>query len=244
MADTAAKEKADHEKQVRAKFVTEQKFQAKAMLTELKSRCGALIKKCCCDSLENLTDSQIFELQKNLIQVDTEMREIFGVVTAFSKIVATCGDEKDELLKEPENLKEGALKARNLYAKTLYSLVTSRDITEEKLKSFSVLDIELGKFHGYDSKMGIYAFKNDFERLIQPKYQKPYWIDTLKKNYLSGPALVLVEKLDDIEEVWKKLIDSYGNVKLLLQTKMNNLDKLGNLGMIEGDENWSMLLQK
>ena len=32
------------------------------------------------------------------------------------------------------------------------------------------------------------------------------------------------------------MIESYGNVKLLLQTKMNNLDKLGNLEMIEGDE--------
>ena len=39
----------------------------------------------------------------------------------------------------------------------------------------------------------------------------PYWIDTLKKNYLAGPALVLVKKLEDMEEIWKKLIDSYGN---------------------------------
>ena len=87
-----------------------------------------------------------------------------------------------------------------------------------------------------NSKTDIYTFKSDFERLIQRKFQKPYWVDTLKKNYLAGPALVLVEKLEDITEIWKKLIDSYGNVKLLLQTKMNALDKMGHLGTIEGDE--------
>ena len=53
---------------------------------------------------------------------------------------------------------------------------------------------------------------------------------------MSEPALILVERLDDIDQIWKKLLESYGNVKLLLQTKMNNLDKLGNLQVIEGDK--------
>ena len=42
--------------------------------------------------------------------------------------------------------------------------------------------------------------------------------------------------MEDIDKIWQKLIESDGNVKLLLQTKMNSLDKLGNLEMIEGDE--------
>ena len=236
LEEALAKEKVEHENRTRNQFIAEQKFQAKALQTELKNRCDGLVKKCRSDSLKSLTDFQIFDLQKDMVSVDTEMREIFGLVTAFSKIAATCGDEKEDLLKEPEALKDKALKARNAYAKELYAIVGSRDITEEKLKSVSVLDIELGKFQGYDSKTDIYTFKSDFERLIQRKFQKPYWVDTLKKNYLAGPALVLVEKLEDITEIWKKLIDSYGNVKLLLQTKMNALDKMGHLGTIEGDE--------
>ena len=54
----------------------------------------------------------------------------------------------------------------------------------------------------------------------------------------------MVEKLEDMEEIWKKLIDSYGNVKLLLQTKMNALDKLGHLGTIEGDEKLANAIAK
>ena len=93
-------------------------------------------------------------------------------------------------------------------------------------------------------KIDIYTFKSEFEKLIQPKIQKRYWIDTLKKNYLSGPAFILVEKIEDITEVWKKLTEAYGNVKLLLQAKMNSLDKLGNLGLIEGDEKLANALAK
>ena len=42
--------------------------------------------------------------------------------------------------------------------------------------------------------------------------------------------------LGKIDEIWKKLIESYGNVKLLLQTKMSGITKLGNLDQVEGDE--------
>ena len=113
LEEALKKANAAQEKQTREKFIAEQKFQAKALLTELKNRCESLIKKCCNESLKTLTDYQILDLQKDMVSVDTEMREIFGVVTAFSKIAATCGDEKDDLLKEPEALKEEALKARN-----------------------------------------------------------------------------------------------------------------------------------
>ena len=145
----ASKEKAEQEKRIREQFIVEQKFQAKALLTELKNRCDSLVQKCCCAKLKTSTDFQILDLQKDLVSVDKEMREIFGVVTAFSKIAATCGDEKEDLLKEPEALKQSALDARNKYAKELHQISSSRDITEDKLKSQSSLEIELGKFQGY-----------------------------------------------------------------------------------------------
>ena len=234
--EAAKKAKAEHDQEVQDQFLAEQKFQAAALLTEIQNRCETLTKKCESSGLSNLTDFQIFELGKNVASIDTEMREIFGKVTAFSKFASVCGDEMVKMLKEPEALQAKALKARNRYIQELFSISSARDITEEKLKNLSGLTIELEKFQGYDSKIDIYTFKSEFEKLIQPKIQKRYWIDTLKKNYLSGPAFILVEKIEDITEVWKKLTEAYGNVRLLLQTKMNSLDKLGNLGLVEGDE--------
>ena len=77
----------------------------------------------------------------------------------------------EKILKEPEALQAKALKARNRYIQELFSISTARDITEEKLKNLSGLTIELEKFQGYDSKIDIYTFKSEFEKLIQPKIQ-------------------------------------------------------------------------
>ena len=244
LEENAAKAKAQHEEMVHQQFLSEQKFKSTVLLTEIKNRCESLIKRCTSDVLANLTDFQIFECQKNMGSLDGEMREIFGKVTEFSKIAALCGEEKDVMLREPEDLQAKALKVRNSYFKELHSIVMKRDISEEKLKNLNSLDIDLPKFQGYESKMDIFTFRSEFEKLIQPKHQKRYWVDILKRNYLSGPAFVLVDKTEDIDDVWRKLTEAYGNVKLLLQSKINSLDKLGNLGSVEGDEKLANALAK
>ena len=103
------KAKAEHDEQVQNQFLAEQKFQASALLTEIQNRCETLTKKCESSGLSNLTDFQIFELGKNMGSIDTEMREIFGKVTAFSKFASVCGDEMEKMLMEPEALQVKAL---------------------------------------------------------------------------------------------------------------------------------------
>ena len=168
--------------------------------------------------------------------LDSEMREIFDKGTTFSQIAALCGKDKDELLISPRNFQEKALSARNNYAIKLHAISTARDISTEKLKNASSLNIDLVKFKGYESKLDIYSFRNEFEKLIQPTILQRYWSDTPKKNYLSGPALTLVERSETVEDIWVKLIDAYGNVKFLLQNKISNLDRVDCLDKIKGDE--------
>ena len=52
----ASKEKIEQEERIREQFIVEQKFQAKALLTELKNRCDSLVLKCCCAKLKTSTD--------------------------------------------------------------------------------------------------------------------------------------------------------------------------------------------
>ena len=84
--------------------------------------------------------------------------------------------------------------------------------------------------------------------------QKRLISDTLKLNYLSDPALSLVTSLEDTEgimsdpalslvtsledteEIWRRFIDSFGNSRLLLQTKLGVLDKFGLLYKLRGDD--------
>ena len=180
-----------------------------------------------------MSDHQILDCHKNLSSIDTEMREIFDKVTGFSKIAALCGDEKDQMLVKPRDLQEKVLKLKNTYAMNLHSIFTERDISEEKLRNSAGLTIELQKFKGYDSKLDVYSFKTEFEKLVQPRIQKRYWVDTLKKNYLCGSALVLVEKSEKIEDIWEKLINAYGNVASVpaVSISSNVLTHLGGFRM-------------
>ena len=53
--------------------------------------------------------------------------------------------------------------------------------------------------------------------------------DYLKSNYLGGSALILVEKETDYSKIWKRLLETFGNARLLLQNKLGALDKIGGL---------------
>ena len=69
-------------------------------------------------------------------------------------------------------------------------------------------------------------------------------MDALKINYLTGPAFTLVERTETLDEVWKKLIKAYGNVKLLLQNKLSCLDEIENFEKLKGDEKIAQYLAK
>ena len=80
-----------------------------------------------------------------------------------------------------------------------------------------------------DSKLNIYSFSFEFEKFIQPSIQKQYWVDILEKC-LSGPALTLVDKCETIDDVWEKLTNAYGNMKLLLQNKIKSVGQVRKIG--------------
>ena len=43
--------------------------------------------------------------------------------------------------------------------------------------------------------------------------------DVLKNNHLEGSALSLVQSVDNIDEIWRRLNPAYGDPKLLLKKK-------------------------
>ena len=118
---------------------------------------------------------------------------------------------------------------RMAFQESLQKTITERDITPEKMKSASSLRIELGKFCGYEGKIDFYTFKSKFQKLIEPTVRRQYLADYLKSNYLGGWALSLVEKETDYSKIWKRLLETFGNARLLLQNKLCALDKIGGL---------------
>ena len=225
-------------------YIAEQKCYAETLAKEIELRANSIIKKCDISGLESLSDHQLFEKNKNFYSSDSDIYELFERFTEFHKTASLCGEDKEGILSEPTKIQEIALDTRNTYAQTLHKLMVERDISEEKLRNSTEVSLELSKFQGWDSKLDIFSFKTDFERLIQPTLQKRYWVDSLKTKYLTGSALVLVERCKTIDEIWKTLFEAYGNVKLLLQNKISKLDDVECLEKIKGDEKIGVAVAK
>ena len=60
--------------------------------------------------------------------------------------------------------------------------------------------------------------------------------DLLKNNFLADPALTLVESLNDIDLIWQRLSDAYGNPKIMLSKRLQQLTKLDGIGKSNNPE--------
>merc|ERR1712096_521712 len=89
---------------------------------------------------------------------------------------------------------------------------------------------------GYDSVLDYYTFKSEFDKLVVPHVRANLLPDYLKNNYLDGQALQLVKEIHDLDEIWKRLKESFGDVQSLLSRKLSELDKSTPLWKVKADE--------
>ena len=181
-------------------------------------------------------DPQILELSKNVDKFDLELSEILKGVTSLSNFIPTCGDQIRTFLYVAGKMRDEVTNVKIKFLQNLNDEIVNRDISERKLRNAAGSNINLGKFVGYDSQMDFYTFRTQFRKLIEPTVQRKYWGDILKMNHLGGFALTLVEKIEDINGIWEKLKESFGNTRLLLQNKLRHLENAGGLWKIKGNE--------
>ena len=185
--------------------------------------------------INNLTDYQILEIYRNK-NLDVKFNGILDKVTALAGLVPFGGESVQIMLENAKKKRDKLAVKRKHFLKNLQETVIERDISLDKMKNASGLKIELPKFSGYDSKMDIFTFKSEFQKLVEQTVQKKYWADYLKRIYLSGQALLLNEKETDYSKIWARLMGSFGNSRLLLQNKLGTFDKNSGLWKVKGDE--------
>ena len=185
--------------------------------------------------LDILGDYQLLEISQNKL-LETDFNTVLEKVTDLAGLVSGGGEEVEKLLESAVTRKNEVIAKKDTFFKKLQSIVSARDATSDKLKNAASLKINLPKFSGYDCQMDFYTFKSEFKKLVEPVVQKQYLSDYLKRNYLTGSALSLVEKESEYSEIWKKLLDSFGNARLLLQNKLASLVGVGGLWKVKGEE--------
>ena len=214
----------------------------KHMFNEIELRACNLEKRCS-GSINSWSDSQVFEKRNDIKMIDTEFNETLNNITELVKGTPLEYEEEFGILKTAYKIRNTMRIKKDDYQAELEKEMYDRDLSSEKLQNALLLKIELPKFRGYDSKMDIYTFQNEFDKLISPNIQRKLLPDHLKKNYLEGPVLLLVEEIIDIERIWDKLKESFGSTMLLLQNRLSEVEKYGPIWKIK-DENVIQALAK
>ena len=205
------------------------------LYAELKARYDTLLSKCAID-ISQLGDNEILQFKKREDALNLELREFIDKITSYTQYVAPCRDLAENDISTLNKMREIVVdKLHDTFAK-INDRILQDDITEEKLKSATEVDIELKKFKGHTSEMDVYTFKEQFKKYVEPHHQRKLLPDILKNKYLTGNAYTLVAKIDDLETIWEKLIGVFGNTQLLLQNKLGFLEKFSNLEKMKDDE--------
>ena len=164
------------------------------------------------------------------------MQELLDKISSLIQFVVPCGNVAAKMCENIIAKRNNISKETDKFLKNVQKVIKDRDIPEKKLNNSTGLNIHLPKFNGYYSDMSIFTSRCKFKKLIEPNIQKVFWVDYLKKNCLAGAAYNLVFSIENIEAIWEKLTEVYGNTQLLLQNKIGSLEKFSNLEKMKDDE--------
>ena len=129
-----------------------------------------------------------------------------------------------------------SVKQYGVYMDLVTKEIKSRELSKEKAFKSSSLKISIPKFSGYDSSLDYYTFKDKFIQLYSNDVPLRAMPELLKNNYLVGPALEAVKRLDTIDEIWDSLKKEFGDPRIMLQKKLGELDSMGSLGRMREAE--------
>ena len=157
-------------------------------------------------------------------QLQSRMSEVSTLSEKLKELIElnTSATVFDPIKKGYDKLYQSA----QTYEETINDEISLREL--DKLDSFKKvqLNIKLPKFIGYEAEIDIYTFISDFEKLYSDHVPKSLQPDFVKNNYLGNHALELVKNVNDIDEIWVRLKDAFGDRKLLLSQKLATLTSI------------------
>ena len=120
-------------------------------------------------------------------------------------------DGKDDIIRNIIKLSGILEKSKTNYDNKVYHDLMINDLTDDKLKLAEQTNIDIGKFSG-NAGEDYYTFKSKFlKRYVH--HPKSLMVETLKNNHLAGKAKQCVGSVDDIDNIWKRLKNNFGNTK-------------------------------
>ena len=184
---------------------------------------------------EDATDDELIKLRSDLPSLSRKFEKIAENYTSILKS-PIFNAERTPAINDIGKKFEKLSSYKKKYVKMLHDEISSREVDKDRQFNKSNLNIKLDKFTGYDSKIDYYTFRSSFEKMHLQSTPKRLLPDLLKNNFLADPALTLVESLNDIDLIWQRLSDVYGNPKIMLSKRLQQLTKIDGIGKSNNPE--------
>ena len=177
------------------------------------------------DSRTTIEDANLVRL--HMKQVDDALGDLIKSWNEHKSLPSLTNVELDAVFKSEETQKkyvaDSCLTAtaflNKIYPQTIIPLPRSASSSASVLNdSVGGLDKQLiktekMKYPTFDGDIRLFArFKSDFQTIIAPSYpSKEHQVYVLKESCLKGNAKKLVANMVDVESIWERLQDRYGN---------------------------------
>ena len=193
------------------------------LITETKRRLSSL-EQVFGEDLSEILDEDITSRKGALSDHQREMQHITKCIQDLIEAGA------DEHAVSEINLRYVDLNSsKSEYVLSLDQESKIREIEKQKSFNKSALNINLGKFKGYNSKTDIFTFQDQFNKLYLKGTPKSMLPDVLINKHLEGAAQLLVKSNKDIDDIWVRLKEVYGDIKTLLANKLSELNNIEQL---------------
>ena len=193
--------------------------------------------------LTNISDVELMQMKSDLpMQVD-QLNKISKKYEAILQMPI----KKADFLKDIADIGqryEQLLKSKSFFQSAINDAIVRQDVYKQKSFNQSKLNIRLEKFSGHQDAIDFYTFKSNFLKLHERSTPRHLLPDLLINNYLKDPALSLVKSLKDINAIWDRLKFSYGDVKMMLTKKLNQISSMDNLSSTKDHEAIALSLSK
>ncbi len=136
-------------------------------------------------------------------------------------------EQKEKIIEEVVHLLSMLEANKFAYEKKVYDDLVANDLTDDKRKLAELTTIDIGYFSG-ELGEDFYTFKSKFLKAYE-RHPKSLMVDWLKNNHLKGKAKSCVGSLDEIDGIWKRLKDNYGNTEQMLLYHFDRINRLGTM---------------
>ena len=183
-----------------------------------------------------LNDDEIMEMRKRFPDIQRRIDNVANRCKEMLDLIPLRTDPRRDHTTALTNRVNDIIRVFKTFMTNVKSEIRSREINKEKKFQASSLKINVPKFKGYDSPLDIYTFKDKFDQLYSQYVPVRALPELLKNNYLEGPALETVKRLDTIEEIWLSLKKAFGDPRVMLLKKVGELESIGSLGKVRDAE--------